>query len=1128
LIATAGTAGVTVTTAAGVSSAAAFTITLPLPAITSLNPATATAGHAFTVTINGRNFAPLATAKWGSAPLATTYVSGTQLTAAVPAGLVTAGSKAFVTVSTAVGTSPAAPLVVSQPAPVVSSLSPNSVVAGGPNLTVTINGANFLPGAGATVVRWNSTALGTTFVNCNQLTAVIPASLINNPGVAAISVVTTAGISSGLTFTTNPAPPVITAISPGLVPAGYGAFTIDVYGTNFSSTAIVNWGATPLVTIPQGGGTMVATVPASLVASIGTFNVTVTNAGGTSSPVAFRVVQPIPSVTSLSPSSVAAGGGNFTLTINGDNFTTAAQVGVGSTWLHVTYVSNTRLTVTVPSSLIASAGVIDVVAYISGIGFSPATLLRINPAPPAITSLNPITVTAGGAGFMLTINGTAFTPASTSMWGTTPLGTVYVSPTQLIAAVPASLIVESGTVSITVTTTAGTSAAASLPIKAAPPEISGLNPGVATAGGAAFAMTISGEYFTSATTAKWGSTALTTAYVSESQLTAAVPAGLIASAGTANITVTTSVGTSAPAGFTIYAAPKITTTTLPGATAGSAYSGAIQVTGGVPGYTWTVTGLPSTMSFSNTSGSTLIIAGTPAEPGTVNFQVSATDNSGATAGPVSYVVNVGSGPNGANNGSLGGSYVCRLQGFVDDDSTRWASLASFQADGEGHFSAGVFDTNSKDIGSASGTITGTYNIGSDLNGLASLRTILNVGAAGIQTTQWAIALTGFSQPAQEFRMVEADDLGERPSGEQGTADCFLATSSAFNANTVSGSSFAFGLEGEDGGGNLKVAAGVLSAAAGMTVSGSIDQAQGGSSTVQSLALTGTYNAPDPTTGRFKIALNPVGKFTGLTVYIIDANRMFILDNTSNNGEEAGSMHKQQQNSNSAANMTGPFVLYMLGAEFNGSGNTPSGYYAEVFEGAGDGNGNIAISQSYSNDNGVYSAGYSNGGPIVLDFDSTYPGRATFSSANGTTYLYLYNTSSAIEMSVGVNGSLSSGWMEEQVPQSQGAFTSAAMARSYLFGELPLFNGKSNGSVGEFTLTASGAINEAITTAGDGVLTWDQAASTTYNWDATIPGTGTFLVANGAQGGASCATINATRFVCTSQTDPSPSVQVVQQ
>ncbi|MGD0942146.1 MAG: IPT/TIG domain-containing protein [Terracidiphilus sp.] len=111
LIATSGSARGTITTAAGVSSAAAFTITLPLPAITSLSPATATAGHAFTVTINGRNFASLATAKWGSAPLATTNVTGTQPTAAVPAGWVTAGSKAFVTVSTVVGTSPAAPLV---------------------------------------------------------------------------------------------------------------------------------------------------------------------------------------------------------------------------------------------------------------------------------------------------------------------------------------------------------------------------------------------------------------------------------------------------------------------------------------------------------------------------------------------------------------------------------------------------------------------------------------------------------------------------------------------------------------------------------------------------------------------------------------------------------------------------------------------------------------------------------------------------------------------------------------------------------------------------------------------------------------------------------------------------------
>jgi hypothetical protein len=1134
LIATAGTASISVTTAGGASPGAAFTIALPLPAITSLNPATATAGRAFTMTINGKNFAPLATAKWGSAPLATTYVSGTQLTAAVPANLVSAGSKAFVTVSTTGGTSSAVALTVSQPAPSITSLSSSSIIAGAATLTLTINGSNFVSGAGATVVRWNYTALATTYVSSTQLTAIVPASLTSAPDVVSIRVVTAGGTSSALTFTVNPEPPILDSLVPSGVDAGSGAFMLYVYGTYLTQTATINWGSTPLLTSPIGGSMLAAKIPASLVASIGTINVTITTDGGTSAPVAFAINPPVPTIASLSPSSVAAGGANFTLTIDGASFTTASQAELGNNWLPVTYVSDTQLTIVVPSSLIASAGTIDAVVYNRGIGFSPSFPLRIAPAPPAISSLSPSTVTAGSAGFMLTINGTAFTPASTAMWDTTSLGTVYVSPTELIAAVPASLIVESGTGSITVTTPEGTSVPASLPIKAAAPAISGLNPGLATAGGNAFTLTINGEYFTPASVAKWGSTALTTTYVNETQVTAAVSANLISSAGSAAITVTTSVATSAPAGFTVYPAPQITTTTLPAATVGIAYSGAIKVAGGAPGYTWTVTGLPDSITFSNTNGSTLTIAGVPTEAGAISFQVSVADASGVTLGPVPFTLNVGNGPDGANNGSLNGSYVCLLQGFVDDDGTRWASLASFQADGNGHFNSGIFDTNSKDIGSASGTITGSYNVGSDMNGLTSLQTILTDGAAGIQTTQWALALTGATQPAQEFRMVEADDLGERPSGQQGTADCQLASPSAFTASTISGSSFAFGLEGEDSSGNLKAAAGLFSASGGGVLSGSIDQAQGGNTTVQTSAFTGSYNAPDPTTGRFKIALKTGGRPAGLTVYMIDASRMFILDNTPNDGEEAGNMRTQQQVSYSAANLSGPFVLYMRGAEFTTVDNTPSGYYAGVFEGADDGNGNMTISQSYTNNNGIYSSGQSNGGPIGLAFDSTHPGRATFQSANGTmTYVELFDTNSAIEMSVGDNGSLDSGWLEPQtppqaLPQTQTASTTAAQPGNYLFGELPLLNAASNGTVGEYDVTSGGAINGAVTTAGNGILCWDQATNKSLSWDAAASVNGTLLVANGAQGAASCASISATKFVCIPQTDPSPSVQIVQQ
>ncbi len=1130
----AGTAVATVSTTGGASPEVVLAVSTPPPTITSLSPTSAVAGGAgFTLTINGSNFTSTAVANWGATPLTTTYVSATKLTAAIPASLIAAAGTANITVTATGGSSSGRTFTINPPLPIITSLSPTSVVAGGQAFTLTVNGANFLPGELQSVVKWNYTALTTTYVSSTQLTALVPAGLTGSTGTATIKVNTAGGTSTGVSFTVDPPQPIVNSMSPAKLPVGYGAFTLSVYGKYFSSPATVNWGAIPLVTSALGSGTLLAQVPASLVASVGTVSVTVTTPGGTSVPLTFSVAQPQPAITSLNPPSVAAGGAGFILTINGTDFAPNSSVRLGTTWLPVTYVSSKKLTIPVPASMIASAGSSAVIVYIPGIGCSPSATFTIEPSVPAIASLSPATLTAGGAGFMLTINGKAFTPDATSTWDTTPLGTVYVSPTKVIAAVPASLIVEPGTGSVTVTTGAGTSPPASVTINPAPPAITGLSPSVASVGGAAFTMTISGVYFTSTTTVKWGSTALATAFINESLLTAEVPANLIASIGSASITVSTAVGTSAPATFSVYGLPKIVTVALPSGTAGNAYSGPISVTGGVPGYTWTVTGLPDSYTYFNTNGSTLTITGTPTEPGAVTFKVSVEDSAGGTAGPVSYTLDVAAGPNGAGNGNLNGRYVCLLQGFFDVDGTRWASLASFQADGKGHFSTGAFDTNSHAIGSASGTIDGSYNIGSDLNGIASLHTFLSDGAAGIQTTQWAVALTSASQPAQEFRMVEADDLGVLPSYQRGTADCIRATPAAFSASTISGSSFVFGLEGEDNNGNLKAAAGLFSASAGKISSGSIDLAQGGNASVQTTAFTGSYTAPDPATGRFKIALKTGGNPTGLTVYIIDSNRMFVLDNASNDGEEAGNMRREQQAANSVRIVSGPFVFYMRGAEFNSAGSAASGYYAAVLQGTGDGGGNMTINQSYKNDNGIYSANNSKADPIALDFDAAHPGRSTFQSAGGTTYLYFFDASSAIEMNVGNNGALDTGWLEPQVApqttsQAEGAFTSAALAGNFLFGELPLFSGDSNGRVGELELTGSSTISGSASTSGKETLAWDQAASRTYSWDATAPGTGTFLVTDSAQVASSCAVVNPAKFVCTPQSDPSPSIEVMEQ
>jgi hypothetical protein len=1055
--------------------------------------------------------------------LTATYVSATQLTATVPASLIATAGSASVTVTNASGTSSAATFTINSLLPTITSLSSTSILQGSAAFTLTVNGSNFLSGSLATVVKWNSTALTTTYVSSTKVTAAVPVSLLATAGTDRIAVVTANGTSSAVTFTVNPAQPVISSFTPGQVYAGNSDFTIYVYGSNFTSTATINWNSTPLVTSSVAGSILQATVPASLVTTIGTASITVTTAGGTSASVVFTIKQPLPAITSLSPSVASAGGAKFTLTVNGANFTSKSQVRWQLTWLGVTYVSDTQLLATVPASLLASAGTADIIVYTSGIGGSSSSFFIINPSLPTITSLSPASVTAGGAGYMMTVNGTAFTAASAVTWGTTSLGTTHVGPTQLIAAVPASLIVDSGTASIAVTTEVGTSASVTLPIKAAPPSISGLRPSLVMEGGAAFTLTVSGGYFTSDAIVKWGSTALETTYVDSKKLTASVPAALISAAGTATITVSAAAGTSASAALTIDPGIEITTTALPSGTAGNPYSGPITVTGGVPGYNWKVSGLPDLFTYFNTNGNILTITGTPTEASTINIQVSAEDTSGNTAGPVSYTINVGAGPDGSGNARLNGRYVCLLHGFTDDNGSRWASLYSFQADGQGNFASGVLNTNSHDIGSASGIVSGSYSIGADKMGVAFIHTYLNDGAAGIQTTQWAVALDGNAQPAQQFRMVEEDDLGTLPSGLQGTGNCYLATPSAFAASSILGKSFAFGLEGEDNSGNPKASAGLFSASEGNLASGEIDAALGGSAAVQTTPFTGSYKEPDAATGRFTVALSGAGRAAGLTVYMIDANRMFVLDNTSNSGEQAGNMRLQRQASFSGANLAGPSVLYTRGAEFN-SGSTPSGFYASLVEQTGGGDGSLTANLSYKNDNGSYSANGGKGETSILFFDSVYPGRATFDTTTGTAVYYLFDDNSAFVMDVNVDGSLDSGWLE---PQTQAAANSSTLAVEGLYGELPQLDVNSNSKVGEFNLAASGAITGAFSTAGQDISTWDRSFSANYSADATVSAVGAFLIAKDAENTASCAVLNAARLVCLSQTDSAPTIEVIE-
>src|SRR5207237_52192 len=100
---TAGTYSVTISaTNAGGTGSATLTLTInnPVPTITSISPTSATVGSAeFTLTVNGTNFVSTSTVNWNGAPLATSFVSATQLTATVPASLVATAGTASITVA---------------------------------------------------------------------------------------------------------------------------------------------------------------------------------------------------------------------------------------------------------------------------------------------------------------------------------------------------------------------------------------------------------------------------------------------------------------------------------------------------------------------------------------------------------------------------------------------------------------------------------------------------------------------------------------------------------------------------------------------------------------------------------------------------------------------------------------------------------------------------------------------------------------------------------------------------------------------------------------------------------------------------------------------------------------------
>ncbi|MDN5864602.1 MAG: hypothetical protein L0I62_05235 [Gammaproteobacteria bacterium] len=177
----------------------------PLPSLTGLAPSSAVAGSTgFTLRVNGTDFIPSSVVQWNNRPLATTYISATEVEAVVPASALSSAGTINVTAKTPLpggGTSNPAAFTVNNPVPVIESLSPASAMAGDDELTLDITGSGFTT---ASVVYWDGYALATTLQSAEKLSAVVPAARLMVAGSLAITVVNPppgGGTSAGVRFT---------------------------------------------------------------------------------------------------------------------------------------------------------------------------------------------------------------------------------------------------------------------------------------------------------------------------------------------------------------------------------------------------------------------------------------------------------------------------------------------------------------------------------------------------------------------------------------------------------------------------------------------------------------------------------------------------------------------------------------------------------------------------------------------------------------------------------------------------------------------------------------------------------------------------------------------------------------
>ncbi|MBL7992922.1 MAG: T9SS type A sorting domain-containing protein [Candidatus Kapabacteria bacterium] len=351
------------------------------PVINSITPARAIVGtSAIVVTIAGSGFFLNADVTFNFLPiqvLSNPPRSTSQITALIPASMLTNFGTFQVRVSNPGGFNAAALFNVGYPSPAITSVLTASGAVSGQNVTaasvfpfqLAITGRGFRQGL---TVRFNGAQVPIVSTSDTQVIVQIAAGFNGTPGVFPITLANADGLQAESTFTIGqPNGPRITAVSPSTTNATGTPFVITVNGLNFGVTPQgqplagfqIRYNGTVLQILGASPTQVTAFVPAGVNSQEGNAVVQIINPDTQFAQASVNVLCSLcPIISSVTPTDLRPQY-NFdvTFTITGSNFQQGATVTVGGVPLRITNIGANQITAVAPAGFFLGDPTIRVV-----------------------------------------------------------------------------------------------------------------------------------------------------------------------------------------------------------------------------------------------------------------------------------------------------------------------------------------------------------------------------------------------------------------------------------------------------------------------------------------------------------------------------------------------------------------------------------------------------------------------------------------------------------------------------------------------------------------------------------------------------------------------------------------------